>query len=275
MSKLLVHRAALTNIVRRIALGAGEIILDYHDAGGFQGAEEKGDGSPVTQADRAAEDHIITELQKVVTGVPVVAEEMAAAGQAPDVDGAEYLWLVDALDGTRDFIAGGDEFTVNIALIKHGVPVLGVVYAPLRGELYAGWHEEDGSARAIRWLEESGKEKDIQVRAVPRAGMTVLYSKNRVVSAELDAYLAQFKIEKILKRSSSLKLCVIAAGKADLYPCFGETGAWDIAAGQAVLCAAGGQVLTRDGQSLRYNLVKAPYANPGFVAAGSETGEIP
>ncbi len=273
-AKLLVHRAALANIVRRIALAAGEIILDHYDEGGFHGAVQKGDGSPVTQADREAEAYIVAELYKVVPDVPVVGEELVADGQCPDLTGAEYIWLVDALDGTREFIEGGDEFTVNIALLKQGVPVLGVVYAPVKGELYAGCTEEDGTTKALRWLEETGSEKDIRTRAMPRQGMTVMVSKTRNDGAALDTFLEQFKVEKQIRRASSLKLCAIAAGKADLYPKFAETCAWDIAAGHAILSAAGGTVMAADGGPMRYCLDDPAFRNGHFVASGADIGEI-
>lgn len=273
-NKLLVHRAALANIVRRIALAAGEITLDYYDRSGFAGAEEKGDGSPVTQADRAAEAYIVSELYAVIPDVPVVGEELVAEGKTPDLSMADYIWFVDALDGTKEFVSGGEEYTVNIALTKNGDPVLGVVYAPVKGELYAGYIEEDGSARAIRWLDDTQSEKDIRVRSAPRGGLTVVASKSHGDGGRLEAFLSQFKIEKMLKKASSMKLCAVAAGKADLYPRFGPTCAWDIAAGHAILRAAGGFVHTLDGHSLRYHGGDPQFLNPEFIAGGCEIGEI-
>lgn len=273
-SKLLVHRAALSNIARRIALAAGEITLDYYDRAGMTGVEQKHDGSPVTQADRAAEEYIVRELYALIPDVPVVGEEMAAAGQTPGLCGAEYVWFVDALDGTKEFIKGGEDYTVNIALTKNGAPVLGVVYAPARAELYAGYIEEDGTAKSCRWLEETDREKDIRVRAVPRGGLTVVASKTYDDGGRQDRYLEQFKVGKLLKKASSLKLCAIAAGKADLYPRFGPTCAWDIAAGHAILRAAGGSVRTLDGADLTYPAGKADFINPEFVASGFDIEEI-
>lgn len=274
MSKLLVHRAALTNIARRIALAAGEITLEYYDRGGFSDAEEKSDGSPVTQADRAAEEYIVKELYAVLPDVPVVGEELVAAGKTPDLSSADYVWFVDALDGTKEFIAGGEDYTVNIALVKNGAPVLGVVYAPVRGELYAGFIEEDGAARAVRWLEETNNEKELRVRSVPRGGVTVLASKSHNDGGRLDSFLNEFKVEKVLKKASSLKLCAIAAGKADLYPRFGPTCAWDIAAGHAILQAAGGMVCTFEGAVLAYGSADPLFLNPEFIASSFDTREI-
>ncbi len=273
-SKLLVHRGALTNMVRRIALTAGEITLDYFEEGGYHGAQEKGDGSPVTEADRKAEAHIVAALYDAVPGVPVIAEELVAEQRCPDIAGAEYVWFVDALDGTREFVAGGEEYTVNIALVKNKVPVLGVIYAPAKGEMYAGFTEEDGTTKALRWSEESDKEKDIHVRSVPRSGMTVMVSKSHDQAEQRDKMLAQYKIEKVIKRASSLKLCAIAAGKADLYPRFGPTCAWDIAAGHAILSAAGGGISDQAGNPLSYGLDNPRFTNPGFVAWGAPILEI-
>lgn len=273
-SKLLVHRAALTNIVRRIALAAGEITLEYYDAAGFSGAQEKVDGSPVTLADQAAEAYIVKELYALIPDVPVVGEELVAAGQTPDLNGADYIWFVDALDGTKEFISGGEEYTVNIALTKNGEPVLGVVYVPVKGELYAGFIEEDGTTKSVRWLEETDNEKEIHVRELPRAGLTVVASKSHGDGGRQDAFLEQFKVEKMLKKASSLKICAIAAGKADLYPRFGPTCAWDIAAGHAILNAAGGLIHTLGGVPLRYGTDDPEFLNPEFVASSFDIGEI-
>lgn len=259
MSKLLQHPAALCNIVRRIALNAGDITMNYFDEGGFADPDEKSDGSPVTIADREAEAYIIQALNEAVPGVPVIGEEAAARGECPACEGAEYFWLVDALDGTRQFVAGNEEFTVNIALIHNGAPILGVVYAPVLGEMYAA-HGED---TAVRWLEETDKEKSIRVRAPLREGVTVMVSKHGDLTA-VEKYLEAFKVEKIVRRGSSLKMCTIAAGKADLYPRFGPTNQWDTAAAHAVLRGAGGNVTDMAGQELTYG--GAGYANPDFVA---------
>lgn len=274
MSKLFLHRAALTNVVRRIALEAGDLILEHFDEGGSPDIEHKHDGSPVTSADKQAEALIVQALRDISADVPVIGEEMTAAGAAPGIAGADYVWFVDALDGTREFIEGGPDFTVNIGLVKQGMPVIGVVYAPAKGELYAGFTEEDGTQRALRWLEETDSEKDIRVRRTPREGLTVMTSRRQDIDGALARFLEQFKIEKVLKRSSSLKLCAIAGGKADLYPRFGKTHAWDTAAGHAILNAAGGEITDLQGQPLRYAGIDAPYLNPDFIAASSEIGDF-
>jgi 3'(2'), 5'-bisphosphate nucleotidase len=259
MSKLLSHLPALCNVVRRVAFEAGEITLDYFEEGMVLSHDTKPDGSPVTDADRRAEEFIAAQLKDAVPGIPVLGEERA--NNIDDKD-SDYFWLVDPLDGTREFVSGGTEFTVNIALIKNGAPVLGVVYAPAKGEMYAA----HGEGTAVRWLSETEVEKPIQVRRPVRAGLTVMASKNRH-AAELEAFCAEQKVEKIIRRGSSLKICAVASGKADIYPGFGPTCLWDTAAGQAILEAAGGEIVAQDGGApLTYSMKKDGFFNPPFVA---------
>ena len=261
MSKLLSHLPALCNMVRRVAHEAGEITLNHFEEGMMLASDTKGDGSPVTEADRAAEAHITKVFKEDFPDIPVIGEEAVAAGEIHDLSSSEYFWLVDPLDGTREFIAGSPEFTVNIALIKNSEPILGVIYAPAKGEMYAAY----GEGTATRWLAESGSEKPIKVRSPSRGGLIVMASKNRAGEA-LDNYLAEQKVEKIVRRGSSLKLCAVAAGKADIYPGLWETCEWDTAAGHAILNAAGGEVVTLDGAPLRYGLQSPHFINPSFIA---------
>lgn len=261
MSKLLDYLPALCNMVRRVAYEAGEITLDYFEEGMVQASDTKGDGSPVTEADRMAERHIAKILKEEFPDIPVVGEEAVAQGEIHNLAACEYFWLVDPLDGTREFIAGSPEFTVNIALIKNNEPVLGVIHAPAKGEMY--WAHGEGTA--MRWLEDTDTEKEIRVRKPSRGGLTVMASKNRA-GEELDHYLAEHKVDKVIRRGSSLKICAVASGKADLYPGLWQTCEWDTAAGQAILCAAGGEIVTLDGTPLRYGLGDAHFLNPSFVA---------
>lgn len=276
MSKLLEHPAALCNIVRRIALEAGELTLEYFDESGYQGADAKSDGSPVTIADQKAEELIIRALRDTLPDVPIVGEESVAGGKIPDVSGKGWFWLVDPIDGTRQFVDGSGEYTVNIGLIKDGLPVLGVVYAPVPGELYAA----SGEGTAIRWLEDTGKDKPIKVRQPPRQGLTVMGSVSRPGGPRMERYLGQFKIEKVLKRGSSLKFCAVAAGKADLYPLFGDSCEWDTAAAHAVLLGAGGLITDVRGGPVTYGWAQRGFLNPELVAftphidAREETEEI-
>ncbi len=250
-------------MVKRVALSAGEITMAYFDEGLDLQVETKSDDSPVTQADREAEAFIQKALKEILPEVLVVGEEAFALGHAPDVQGAEYFWLVDALDGTKEFIEGGGEFTVNIGLIHHGVPILGVVYAPAKGMLYAGC----GEGTATRWLEENDQEKPIAVRQAPRAGLTVVASKSHGDASRQEKFLEGFKIEKIIKRGSSLKICAIAGGKADLYPRFGKTCEWDTAAADAVLRSAGGSIRDCQGRPLVYGGTDPHWYNPEFIAS--------
>lgn len=260
--KLLEHPAALCNILKRIAIEAGELTLEYFDETGYHGADAKGDGSPVTEADRAAEEVIEKALAGLTPDVPMVGEEAAEQGRIPDLANADWFWLVDPLDGTKEFISGSGDYTVNIALIHKGVPVVGVVYAPVKGELYAG----HGPGTAVRFLEETGIEKSIRVRVPPAEGLTVVASASHGDAQRLDAFLKDYKVAKLLKRGSSLKICAVAAGKADLYPRLGPTCEWDTAAGDAVLRSAGGIITDLDGRDFTYGKAAQKFLNGEFVA---------
>jgi 3'(2'), 5'-bisphosphate nucleotidase len=246
----------LLDSIRPIAEAAGEATLKFY---GSTASVAKADGSPVTLADQAAEDVILPRLRALTPDIPVVSEEEAAKGLTPDVTGNRF-WLVDPLDGTKEFISGNGEFTVNIALIENGVPVLGVVVIPARGQTYAG--AGPGTAS----LTDADGTRAISVRAVPEAGLTVVGSRSHGDASAMDAFLAGRKVADFRPAGSSLKLCLIAAGEADLYPRLGTTMEWDIAAGHAVLAAAGGRVETVDGAPFTYG--KAEYRNPHFAAYG-------
>lgn len=220
--------------------------------------ESKSDDSPVTQADQLAEELITQALHRLTPEIPVVGEEAASAGYMPE--GASQFWLVDPLDGTREFIQRNGEFTVNIALIEDGRPVLGLVLLPALGRLYGG-AEGVGS-----WVEADGLRQPIRARRVPEAGLSVLASRSHGDEAALKAFLAGRTVAQIVHAGSSLKLCCLAEGRADVYPRWGRTMEWDIAAGQAVLQAAGGSVERLDGAPLCYG--KPSFENPHFVAWG-------
>lgn len=246
---------ALLAAIRPIAEEAGRATMRFY---GLTQATEKADGSPVTAADQAAEDIILPALRHLTPDIPVVSEEEASKGLSPDVTGTRF-WLVDPLDGTKEFLNGNGEFTVNIALIEHGVPVLGVVVVPALGETYAG--AEPGSAV----LQDAAGERRIAVRATPSDGLTVVGSRSHGDAAAMEAFLGGRKVAAFRAAGSSLKLCLIARGDADLYPRLGTTMEWDIAAGHAVLRAAGGRVRTLDGDDFRYG--KPEYRNPHFAAS--------
>ncbi len=239
---------------------AGAAILAVRENG--LDVREKVDHSPVTEADEAAERIILAALRNIVPGIPVVAEESVVRDGAPEV-GAGRFWLVDPLDGTKEFIAGRDEFTVNIALIEDGNPIVGVVYLPAMDELYLGIMGRG----AWRWQRNDDAPHILAVRMPPAEGLTVLTSRSHR-TPEVDAYLARLTLAELRSAGSSLKFCVVACGDADLYPRFGRTMEWDTAAGDAVLRAAGGSVATLDGEPLRYG--KAGYENPNFIARGAQ-----
>lgn len=239
---------------------AGSVIMEVYSSD-FE-VRGKADESPVTVADERAEAVLSAALQRLAPGVPIVAEEAAAAGRVPEV--GSWFWLVDPLDGTKEFISRNGEFTVNVALIRDGQPVFGVVLAPAIGRLYVG-HAGHGA-----FLEDNAGRRPISCRAVPQDGLVVVASRSHGDAAALDAFLAGRKVARTTNAGSSLKLCLVAAGDADLYPRLGRTMEWDIAAGHAVLAAAGGSVVTVDGTPLRYG--KPGFDNPHFVAAGLGSG---
>lgn len=240
---------------------AGAKIMDIH-ARGVQ-AEFKGDGSPVTEADQAAEDLILPVLKDVSPDIAIISEENAAshALAAPD-----RFWLVDPLDGTKEFLKsdGKGAFTVNIALIEQGVPTLGLVYAPALDRLFVGVSGVNGDAMAF--TEDANGRRDLQVRDVPADGPVAVASASHR-DAETDAWLSQRGITQTRSIGSSLKFCLLAAGEADVYPRFGPTMEWDTAAGDAVLRAAGGRMETVAGDPYPYG--KSAYRNGPFIARGA------
>ena len=238
-------------------------------AGGLS-VEHKEDRSPVTLADRRSEEILAAALAAAAPGIPVIAEEAASEGRLPGA--ASELFLVDPLDGTREYVAGGAEFTINVALVRDGVPVFGIIYAPALEALYAtvgpgqavgGRLAPDTSASTIA---DTGA-RPIRARAADPAAVVALVSRTHV-GAATEAYLARFALAARHGQSSSIKFCRIAAGEADIYPRLGDTSEWDTAAGHAILVAAGGHVTCLDGSPLLYGLATRGYVNPAFVAWG-------
>ena len=245
-----------------LARQAGAVVMSVY-ATDFA-VRGKGDTSPVTEADERAEAIILAGLAQLAPGIPVVAEESVAAGRTPDVSGGRF-WLVDPLDGTKEFISRNGEFTVNIALIDQGRPVAGVVLAPAVGG--AGGRLFAGAEGLGAWVEDAQGRRPIRCRPVPAEGLTVVASRSHGDAAALDAFLAGRTVARLANAGSSLKLCLIAEGAADLYPRHGRTMEWDIAAGHAVLAAAGGGVWLIDCSApLGYG--KPGFENPHFYAAG-------
>lgn len=252
-------RKALLDGISDIARQAGAAIMAIY-ATDFD-ARTKDDNSPVTDADETAEALIVPALRRLAPDIPVVAEEAAAAGDVPNVGDGPF-WLVDPLDGTKEFLNRNGEFTVNIALIEGGRPVLGVVLAPALGTLYSGL-VGTGAWRAVG----EGAAEPIAVRAPPADGLTVIASRRHGDPAEIQQFLQGRPIAEMANAGSSLKFCKVAAGEADLYPRFGRTMEWDTGAGQAVLEAAGGLVTETDGTPFAY-AKNAIFENPHFVAWG-------
>ncbi|MFM9865368.1 MAG: 3'(2'),5'-bisphosphate nucleotidase CysQ [Micropepsaceae bacterium] len=240
------------------ARSAGALVMRHYE--GDSERRYKADKSPVTAADEEAEALILNALHAAAPALPVVAEESAAAGKLPDVSGGIFF-LVDPLDGTKEFLNKNGEFTVNIALIEQGTPTAGVVYAPAIDRLF--W----GSA-AGAFEESNGNLRQIKTRATPAEGMTAIASRSHR-DRLTDEYLAHYPIAKLVAAGSSLKFCVIAAGEADLYPRHGTTMEWDTAAGDAVLRAAGGRVTRLDGKTpLTYGNAAENFRNQSFIAWG-------
>ena len=247
----------LAAVARRLALEAGRTIMTFYHRGAT--VQLKDDRSPVTEADQAADRLIVAGLRAADPQIPVISEESTDARAAP-VDGR--FWLVDPLDGTREFIARTGEFTVNIALIEGGRPVLGVLHLPAHDDTYLA----DGQARALRTVGASAPQ-EIRARPVPDAGPAVVASRSHR-DPETDAFIARLGPSQTASAGSALKFGLLARGAADLYPRFGRTMEWDTAAGQAVLAAAGGHVRDLSGDELRYG--KAGFVNPPFVARGAD-----
>jgi 3'(2'), 5'-bisphosphate nucleotidase len=238
------------------SLKAGAEIWRIFEAG-FE-VEIKSDASPVTIADRAAEAIILKALLRLAPDVPVVAEEEAEAGRTPEV--ADRFFLVDPLDGTKEFVRRGTDFTVNIGLIENAVPTLGVIYAPARNELYVG-----DAITGEAWFRRDGEgAHPLKVRP-PGTPPTALASKSHDVPAT-EAYLQTVSCGERISIGSSLKFCLLARGEADIYPRPSPTMEWDTAAGHAILLAAGGRMFAPDGTPFRYG--KPGFLNPGFVATG-------
>lgn len=245
--------ARLLDELAEAAREAGEAILEIVRRG-FE-VESKKDSSPVTEADRAAELIILAALARAAPGVPVIAEEEVAAGRIPAHD--DTYFLVDPLDGTKEFVRGGDDYTVNIGLIENGTPKLGVVFAPAAARLHAG------VVGTGAWLDEGRGRVAIQPRARGE-DLTAVASKSHLNQSTIDYLEAAVGTCGYVAVGSSLKFCIVAEGGADIYPRASPTSEWDTAAGHALLLAAGGLVDGPDGNPLTYG--KTAFLNRAFVA---------
>jgi 3'(2'), 5'-bisphosphate nucleotidase len=246
-------RSRLLDEIAEAAREAGEAILEIVRRG-FE-VEAKRDRSPVTEADRGAELIILAALARSAPGVPVIAEEEVAAGRIPMHN--DIYFLVDPLDGTKEFVRGGDDYTVNIGLIEKGSPTLGVVFAPATGRLYGG------CVGASAWLDEGQGRRQIRTRR-PGEQLTAVASKSHLNQATVDYLQEAVGACGYVTIGSSLKFCIVAEGAADIYPRASPTSEWDTAAGHAVLLAAGGLVDGPDAAPLAYG--KRAFLNRAFVA---------
>jgi 3'(2'), 5'-bisphosphate nucleotidase len=249
----MIDRLRLLNDIAEAAREAGEAILEVVRRG-FE-VEAKRDASPVTEADRAAELIILAALARAAPGVPVIAEEEVAAGRIPAHD--DTFFLVDPLDGTKEFVRGGDDYTVNIGLIEGGASKLGVVFAPATGRLHGG------SVGQGAWVDEGQGRRIIRTRA-PGGQLTAVASKSHLNQSTINYLREAAGGCDYVAIGSSLKFCILAEGEADIYPRASPTSEWDTAAGHAVLVAAGGLVDGPDSDSLSYG--KPAFLNRAFVA---------
>lgn len=248
-------------------LEAGAIEMHYYRAG--VAVETKADASPVTAADREAEAVLLAALAKAAPDVPVIAEEAVSVGRVPQIGTA--FFLVDPLDGTREFINKRGEFTVNVALVRDGEPVFGIVYAPALSELCVTL--EASRAAFARVTPEAGtialsRLSDIRTRNPDEHGLMAVVSRSHGTE-ETERFLASYRIASRCDAGSSLKFCLVARGEADIYPRLGPTMEWDTAAGHAVLAAAGGSVTNLDGTPFKYGKAARGFLNGEFVAWGT------
>lgn len=250
--------ADLLPAVMDIAERAGQAALAIYRTD-FTTAK-KADGTLVTQADRDAETIILTALAELTPDIPVISEECAAAGKLPEIAGDSF-WLVDPIDGTREFVNRNDEFSINIGLVSNTAPVLGVLHGPALRVTYAA----AGPGSAVR-RRGCGSAQAITARATPAEGLVAMVSRSHRRRSRVEDFLAPFTIAERRPMGSALKLGLIAAGEADIYPRVGPTSEWDTAAGHAILDAAGGCLVTLDGEPFTYG--KPDFLNPGFVAYG-------
>jgi len=249
----------LTETLTSITIAAAEAIRRVQADGAVQ---IKPDGSPVTKADQAAEAVIRDGLTRLVPSLPIISEEQEDHDKAPPA-GSPYF-LVDPLDGTREFIAGIDEYTVNIAIVANGEPVLGVIAAPAKGIIWRGLVGH-GAERLPFSGRQAGHPQSIKTRQRPDGELIAMVSRSHL-EARTQAYLAGFPRTQRIGCGSSVKFCRLAEGAADLYPRLAPTHDWDIAAGHAILTAAGGRVIAPDGAPLRYG--SPELLIPAFLAFG-------
>ena len=245
---------------------AGKEILDVYNSEDFD-VEFKNDDSPLTRADKCSHNVLVGLLGSIVN-CPILSEEGKEIDWNTRKSWGQY-WLIDPLDGTKEFVKRNGEFTVNVALIENQVPVLGVVFVPVKNVFYFG-----ANGLGAHKLDNAGKADPIAVRPVPKMGETWKIIGSRSHSSEdFEKFIGKFDSTEIVSMGSSLKLCLVADGSADLYPRLGLTSEWDTAAAQAVVEAAGGQVINMEsGEPLRYN-TKESILNPFFTVCAQKSSQ--
>jgi len=262
MTEPTVDLAKLTETLVEISIDAGMVMMEIY--GRDFDISTKDDRSPVTEADGAAEAVILKALAHHFADVPVISEEAFSEGHKPEV--GDLFFLVDPLDGTKEFINKNGEFTVNIALIEHGKPIAGVVYAPAKERLFYG-HRGGGAHEQCVDAFARQEARSIEVNQPGDDGLIAVASRSHR-DHKTEEYLNHYKIKDMVAAGSSLKFCLVATGEADIYPRHGRTMEWDTAAGHAVLAAAGGDVTQLDGSPFLYGKAADDFANPFFVAKG-------
>lgn len=260
------ERDDLARDLARIASRAAIAVMKVYSSE-FE-ARYKSDHSPVSDADELAEAIILEDLARLAPDIPVVAEESADRWRGGAWPSPARFFLVDPVDGTREFVKRNGQFTVNIALLDEGAPVVGVIYAPALGEMvYAGAHAVSLEGIAPGERLPAGAPSLLRVRAAPEDGLTAMVSHSHG-DRKTEAFLEARGVRRTDRIGSSLKFCRVAQGRADLYPRFGPTREWDVAAGHAILSAAGGCVTTADGAPFRYGKSESDFTNGPFVAWG-------
>lgn len=261
---------ALAEKLTGTAWRAGRIIMSYF---GSAEVEHKDDDSPVTAADRESDALILSELVEIAPDIPIVSEESA---QKPGAAEGPRFFLVDPLDGTREFISGRGEFTVNIALIENGRPTFGLVYAPALSKIFVTLAPDHAACARLDTAEPLAGFQDISWERIetrtPDPGKLAAVVSRSHLDDKTSRFLEENRISDTVSGGSSVKFCLLAEGKADVYPRFGRTMEWDTAAGHAVLIAAGGLVLDETGVPLLYGKMERGLDNPGFVAWGRKPG---
>lgn len=253
----------LLNKIEFTAINAGKEILKVYHSADF-GVQTKGDDSPLTKADLAAHNTIVESLTSFTPNIPILSEESTEISFEERSSWKKY-WLVDPLDGTKEFIKKNGEFTVNIALIEDGNPTLAVVYVPVTGIAYT-------AAKGYGAFKKSNGDRQQIFTHKPARNIPIVVGSRSHISADVQTYLEKLGNHELTAMGSSLKFCLVAEGKADLYPRLGLTSEWDTAAAQCIVEQAGGHVVTMDNQPLTYN-TKDSLLNPYFMVYGDANRE--